>query len=278
MEAIRKINNNVVICRDSKGRELIAMGKGVGFGDFPRELPLGSIERTFYDVENSYYELIKELPAEVLAFSAEIVDIARNELPYELSPNQPVILADHILFILERARKNIRVQMPLSYDVQQIYPKEYRIGKYALQRLQKEFKIGLAGSEAVGIAMNFINGKIADSGSLSPAKEKIDEEMLEDITVLLEKHLHFIVDRESFNYTRYATHMQYLFSRIHAGKTFETVNIEIYETIKEEYKEIYQCAEEIRELIRKEWSGSEITDEEMLYLMLHINRIYSKQA
>ena len=51
MQALRRINNNVVLCRDSSGRELIAMGKGIGFGTFPRELALSEIERTFYDTD-----------------------------------------------------------------------------------------------------------------------------------------------------------------------------------------------------------------------------------
>ena len=52
MLAIRKLNNNAVICRDSRGREVVALGKGVGFGaDFPRELSMADIERTFYSVD-----------------------------------------------------------------------------------------------------------------------------------------------------------------------------------------------------------------------------------
>ena len=39
MQALRRINNNVALCRDGSGRELIAMGKGVGFGSFPRSWP-----------------------------------------------------------------------------------------------------------------------------------------------------------------------------------------------------------------------------------------------
>ena len=40
MLAIKKLNNNAVLCRDGQGRDVIAMGRGVGFGgDFPRELP-----------------------------------------------------------------------------------------------------------------------------------------------------------------------------------------------------------------------------------------------
>lgn len=276
MEAVRKINNNVVICRDSRGKELVAMGKGLGFGSIPRSISLGDIERTFYDVDDRYYNLIEELPSEILVFSAEIVDIAQNELLYELSPNQPMTLADHIAFAIERVKKNIRVKMPLAYDIQQLYPSEYKIGKYAVRRIQKEFKVWLPANEAVGIAMNLINGRITEISSMDTARQKEDEEMLENITTLVEKNLRFIVDPESFSYSRYATHLQYLFERIHTGKIFETDNIEFFEASKKEFSDIYRCVEDIRDLIKREWN-SEITEEEMLYLMLHINRIYAKQ-
>lgn len=32
MLAIKKLNNNAVLCRDGQGRDVIAMGRGVGFG------------------------------------------------------------------------------------------------------------------------------------------------------------------------------------------------------------------------------------------------------
>ena len=50
MRAIKKINNNVVTCIDDDGNELIAMGRGLGFGELPRGLKLSEISRTFYDV------------------------------------------------------------------------------------------------------------------------------------------------------------------------------------------------------------------------------------
>ena len=139
MQALRRINNNVALCRDGSGRELIAMGKGVGFGSFPRELALSEIERTFYDTDEKYRQLVAELPEDVLAFAARIVEIAGNELPYALSPNAAFTLADHISFAMERARKNIRVKMPLAYDVEQLYPAEYRIAQHAIRRIRKEF-------------------------------------------------------------------------------------------------------------------------------------------
>ena len=184
MQALRRINNNVVLCRDSSGRELIAMGKGIGFGTFPRELALSEIERTFYDTDEKYQQLVAELPEDVLAFSARIVEIAGNELPYPLSPNAAFTLADHISFAIERARKNIRVRMPLTYDVEQLYPAEYRIAQHALRRIRKEFCVSLPECEAAGIAMSLLNSRLTQE-QLPAADPDRDEEMLEDVTEIV---------------------------------------------------------------------------------------------
>lgn len=135
MLAIRKLNNNAVICRDSRGREVVALGKGVGFGgDFPRELAMDHIERTFYSIDAEGQRIMQDLPADVVLFTAKIMDIVENELPYELSPNAVLIMADHIAFAIARQRKGIRFDMPLTYDVQQLYPLEYKIGRYITAR------------------------------------------------------------------------------------------------------------------------------------------------
>ena len=38
MEVYKKINNNVALARDAKGRELVVFGKGIGFASMPYEL------------------------------------------------------------------------------------------------------------------------------------------------------------------------------------------------------------------------------------------------
>lgn len=277
MLAIRRINNNVALCRDGNGRELIALGKGIGFGQMPKELALSQIERTFYDVDDRYQPLLMELPSDVLEFSARIVDIARNELSYELNPNTVFTLADHINFAMERARKKIRVKMPLAYDVEQMYPIEYRIGQHTVRRIRKEFLVTLPDSEAAGIAMNLINNRMTPHQEAAPADAVGDEEMMEDITDLVENRFHILVDRNSFNYSRYATHLQYLFQRIHAGKAINSDNLQLYTSLREEFPDIADCVETIAAHIREVWH-CELTEEEKLYLILHVNRICIKEG
>ena len=153
MLAIRKLNNNAVICRDSRGREVVALGKGVGFGgDFPRELAMDHIERTFYSIDAEGQRIMQDLPADVVLFTAKIMDIVENELPYELSPNAVLIMADHIAFAIARQRKGIRFDMPLTYDVQQLYPLEYKIGRYITARVRQELGVELPREEVASIA------------------------------------------------------------------------------------------------------------------------------
>lgn len=127
MKAIKKINNNVVICTDSNNNELIAVGKGVGFGTFPREISLSDIERTFYDLDEAHLLVMKDLPDDVVLFAGKIIDMAKNTLDAEFSANVVLSLADHIAFAIERCRNNIKVKMPLAYDIEQYYPMECKI-------------------------------------------------------------------------------------------------------------------------------------------------------
>lgn len=279
MRAIRKINNNVVICIDKNGRELIAMGKGIGFGQVPREISLKEIERTFYDVDTHYIDTMRDLPAEIISFSANIIDIASNELPYELGPNAFLLLADHITFLIERLNQKIHVPMPLSYDVQQMYPQEYRIAQYTLSRINKAFSVQCPQDEAVGIAINLLNARISDDTSRkeSTAGATQFDDMLEDITEIIEGHFHIIVNRDSFNFSRYATHLQYLFQRIRNQSTIQSDNLTLYRGVREEFPTVSDCVDKVAAHLHRHWHCN-LSEEERIYLMLHINRICTKEG
>ena len=48
MRIVRKINNSAAVAQDSRGKELIVIGKGIGFPAVPYELTdMSRIDRTF---------------------------------------------------------------------------------------------------------------------------------------------------------------------------------------------------------------------------------------
>ena len=93
MRAVRSINNNIAVCVDSAGNELIAMGKGIGYGKLPREIALEDVTQTFYNVSPKVLSGIEGIPEDVMVFSADLAERARDELSYQLSPNLAFTLA-----------------------------------------------------------------------------------------------------------------------------------------------------------------------------------------
>ena len=75
MRIVRKINNSAAVAQDSRGKELIVIG--IGFPAVPYELTdMSRIDRTFYDIDPRYFEMISTLPQEILLASADITEDA----------------------------------------------------------------------------------------------------------------------------------------------------------------------------------------------------------
>lgn len=275
MRAVRSINNNIAVCIDSTGNELIAMGKGIGYGELPREISLDDITHTYYDVDARILNGMSGVSMDVLAFAATAADRARNELSYQLSPNLVFTLADHIAFAIRRARENLSVSMPLAFDVEQTYPTEYRIGRQIVRRIRREFNVGLRDDEAAAIALNLVNSRLAAEALEERERIQRDEDMLEDITELIENEFDMGIDRSSFAYSRYATHMNYLFGRLHSGESLVDASAGMYGDVRGDYPATAACVERIADYVCDAW-GCEIADEEKLYLFIHVNRLCVK--
>lgn len=164
MKLLRKINNNAAVAQDRRGREMVVLGRGVGFHPMPYELTdLSVVYRTFYDVDPQYYEMLASLPEEALLAAADITEQAEITLHTELNPNLPFTLADHIAFAQQREKQGIRMAAPLHYDVQHLYPREYELGLRALETVRLRTGSSLPRAEAVSIALHIVNAELEGS-------------------------------------------------------------------------------------------------------------------
>ena len=156
----------------------------------------------------------------MIHFTAKLVEIAKNELGYEMNPNLVVTMSDHIHFSIQRVQKNIDVQMPLIYEVEQTFPAEARIGKYAVKQIERRFNVRLDPNEASGIAMNFVNARYDTRLKTDVADQlkKQYQEILEDTISIVEDEIGIVIDRDSFNFARYSSHLMYLPDRIAGNK------------------------------------------------------------
>lgn len=276
MRAIQRINHNAAICEDGAGHQLIALGRGIGFGDMPHEVALEDVTRTFYGIDPKYLAFIEEVDPDVLEFSAQLADVVTQQVSYELSPNLPITLADHIQFALKRARDHLVVPMPLAEDVEQAHPVEYRLAQMAVRGMQKTFGVRVDRHEAAGVALSIVNAAVAPSQRRALATKR-EERLLEHVAEAVEREMGVTVDRDSFAYARFTTHIRYLIERVQKGEPIESENSGLYEVLAEQYPRAATCARALAAEIRAAY-GEPLTEEELVYLIMHINRIVPSTA
>lgn len=255
IRVIKSINSNAAICRDGKGRKLIALGNGIGFGTVPREVPLSDIKRIFYGVDPKYLGLVSELPEDVPEFAAQLAYLARSGLSYELSPNLPVTLA---------------------FDVQQSYPAEYRIGEMAVHDIERTFSVHLPCTEAIGIALSIVNSAVSASAH-DTERQQMTERLIEDSTKIVEQRLHISVGRDSFDYARFATHMRYLIGRLAAGEHVSSGAAALLPELQERYLEVSACGNAVADYLGQNLMKT-LDEEERVYLILHVNRVFERET
>lgn len=272
MKVIKNINNNVSLCVDSKGREVIAFGKGLGFIKPPYDVPLNKIERTFYSVNNMDFEGIKNIPVSIINASIRILDEVEQNLNITLMSTAALALADHINFAIQRLNDHILLEMPLREDMKQLYPDELKEAYRALAIIKEETGIVLDRREAGTIALHFINNRI----SARNHDQIVSKQIIEISVDLIEKEYGITINKDSFNYSRYITHVDYLLRRALENTQIESVNKGMFQKLKEQYPSTYQCAVKINDVFKTSLN-IDLSEEEQLYLMLHINRLCTRE-
>lgn len=275
MRVIKRVNNNAVLCVDDDGHQVIALGRGLSSVPLSSELDLNLVTRTFYDIEPRYVDILRDIPGEYLAISGMITDVARGMLPYELNTNIEIALADHIAFAVQRVNQGILFSSPLTYDVQQNYPLEFKIAEYALKLIKDHLGVTLPRSEVTGIALALINGALDANTDQELASGISQDRMLSDITDIVEQSMNMTVDRESFLFSRFATHILYLLKRASAHDEIETGLSNAYESFAQGDPEIAACVERIVFYLESTFHHP-VADEEKLYLFLHVNRVCTR--
>lgn len=273
MKVIGRINTNAALAVDGSGKEVVILGKGVGFPQVPYELhDLSKIQRTFYEVDAKYLGLFESIPESVLIACAEIAERAEDDLSCTLNPNLPFTLADHLSFAMERVAAGIELTTPLAYDVNHLYPQEARLGSVALDILCDHTGVRLPGAEAVNVALHIINAEI-EQGDIHNMSLTI--KVIADVSALIEKNLSIRLDPESFHYSRFTMHLRYLIQRLISDKEPQEEGGAMLKSLALEYPDVYLCAKKISDYFDTKW-GWTCNKEEVMYLMLHIGRLREK--
>jgi len=276
MLILKKINNNVALAASDDGREVVVFGKGIGFHEMPYELADESlIQRKFYNVPESLQDMVGTLPDDVLLAASDIACFASQQLGCKLSGGLPFILADHLQFAVQRDDDQISAPNPLEHEVAFIYPRELEIGQAALAIVQKHTGAKLGQNEATSIALHIVNAEVDGMGRAKDMDFIMKStRVLDEVTHSVEKQLGCSLDTASYCYIRFLAHLRFLVRRLVKGSCTQTENSSLFMQAARDFPEAYQCVYAINRVFEKEFKQS-CSDEELLYLMMHINRLRS---
>ena len=278
MVTIKKVyNNNVILAfENSSKKEVILTGCGIGFGKKPNDtIDDSKIEKKFVIQDNNFEskvnKLASEIPEEVFAVSSAIIEYAEKNLNTTLDEYIYIYLTYHIYFALKRYKENLTIKNELLYELRRIHKKEYEIGKWAIEYINKTFNVNFLIDEAGFIAMHIINANYRESTN----KSCLIMNIINQILNIIKNYYSIEFIEDEINFDRLLTHLKFFAKRlIDKTESIDTNNNGLLEIVKVQYKESYDCVKQIKSFIEENYTYK-VNDDEVLYLILHINRVIS---
>lgn len=272
-EILKVVNNNIVCSVDEDGQEILLRGLGIGFKkkvkDFVDENQIEKIYKISNpSTRNKLQELLSDIPLEYVETCTEIIEYAKASLKRKLNENIYLTLTDHISFAIERMRKNQEYKNALLTETKRFYPEEYTIGVQALEIIKKKLDVTLPIDEAGLIALHIVNAeldtKMSDMVQIT--------ELIHRVLDIIKSYYEIEFDEDSLYYDRLVTHLKFFGQRLFNNKVTRNEDAVFHEMVKVQYPKDYECANLIRKYIEETYH-KEISEEEMVFLTVHMRRI-----
>lgn len=275
MRVVKVLNTSVVLAVEDGNGEVILMGKGIGFRkSIGQALTPEETDRVFVlrdrETNRNILQLSAQIDGRVFEITRRVVEYARTRYQMQLMDHIYLALTDHLAFAVKRQEEGLTLPGTYLLDVKRFNPREYDVGRYALQLVQTELNVFLPEDEISNIAFHFINAqRITAPADDSVKMSKIIKGILEIVKYT------FSVDynEDSVSYSRFLTHLQALAHRLVQGIPLtDDLTDFLYEQVVPKCPEEYRSTDRIGAFLHDSF-GITLSREEALYLTIHIHRI-----
>lgn len=268
---IKKVLSNNVILVKKESKDFILVGKGIGFGKKKGHMLANpkNLDEIFVSLEGvnsgEYESLLSKVDPHIIELTQKIVKMVSKEIEEDLNPNFHLGLIDHINFAIKRLKEGIEIVNPFLSETKLLYPKEYSLAKRAVEILQNELDIDIPKAE-IGFITFHIYGAIHNKHKNDAFK---NSKLINKIIQFVEKKFELTLDKNSFNYIRFITHLRGVIGRIKKGKTVSNVFLS---QLKEDLSYEFKVAYDISKIIERDLN-LKVPEDETGYITLHLYKL-----
>ncbi|MGE0973276.1 BglG family transcription antiterminator LicT (plasmid) [Klebsiella sp. WOUb02] len=267
------LSNNAVLLTNAKHEEVVAIGRGIGFGKKPGDsVDASDIENQFVKksegLADVFSQLLAEIPPAHLAITQRIINLAQQRLAITVQDTLFLALSDHINFAIQRQTNGLVIKNFLLWDIKRFYAEEFAVGLEALGLIEQALSISLPQDEAGFIALHLANAK--NNSDMQSTMHSAT--IIKDVLSILQYDLKLIYDEESLDYQRFVTHLKFFALRLLNRKNVTHGDDSIYQGITEMMPTAWACAKKICHYVDKNY-GCQLTTDEVMFLTIHINRL-----
>lgn len=274
--AHKVLNNNVVISLDEQGRERVLMGRGLGFQLKPSDtLDPAKVEKTFIldtgeDGERER-RMLTDTPYAIIEAVSRAVDQAERSLGHQLGRPLTIAVIDHVQFVLERLAKGIRIPVANMPELRVLHPAEFSAAKAMAESISAALDTELPAEEAVFLTMHVLNAtRDEPNGTAALLFRRVQH-----VVMTVENGLGVSLDVDSPDYARFVLHIQFLLQRLVSRTMLRSGDSSFFEFAKHSYPRSFAIAQEVKAYVMAA-TESELTDEELLYVIVHVERLASQ--
>jgi transcriptional antiterminator len=274
-KAKRIIGNNAILVVDEMDRELILLGKSIGFQRKKNDMIPhdDTIERVFVPSSENNREamlhLITETDEEVMTAIHQYIQMVEEALQQPLTEQFVFSLIDHLSFAIKRLRQGIHIHNPFLHEVKSLYPTEYAIAGLIIPLFQKQLGVEIPEDELGFITLHLRSAHTNQSITAMSQFSKLIALLVE----LIEKELSIQIDKSSTDYARLVTHLRFAIDRAEKGQGLGE-NHPLSSLLQKEYPVCYNLSYKLVKIMQNVLKV-DIPEAEVSYLTLHIQRIES---
>lgn len=266
-------NNNIVSTVSDDHEEIIVTGSGIGFQrKVGQDIDCSRIEKT-YEIKDAnrdkYYRMLMDTPESLIVVAQGIQEKAKEHLGIEIDMKAFFGLVDHLFYAVERKKNKIEIPNLMMPEIICLYPEELRIGNWAIDAIEEHVGTRLSDHEAGFLAMHIVNATLGEN------KDYIMKLFMfsSGIVSIIEEEFGCDLKKDEISLAGLLSHLRFLGQRILTGRVSRSDDLEdFYTMFMRKDRRFKPAMRRVTTFVKKNYQY-DLTRQECVYLMIHINKL-----